>query len=207
MKKLYLLLISIFIQTNSQIKNNLIYLVDKSSPFVLSSNDSFYYIITQGKYLKINKESGNIENITSYTTISSSYFYIIDNEYNNYKYFQNKYYKIKYNEFISYEMINGFSQIMFDSKVISAIGGISNNNELISYGFYDNYLLFSSYSRYNQASIKIEGIDEKLSCKFIEDENYICAMIINQHLNIYGLNYHIYPNPQSPCFIYIQKYN
>ena len=192
MGKIYLLIISLLIQTNSQIKNNPIFLVNKSSPFVVSSNDSYYYVLTEGKNLKINKEYGNIENITYFTQTSSKYFYVKDNKYNNYKYFQNKYYKINYNQFISYEKINGFSQIMCDSKVISAVGGIAKNNELINYGFYNNCLIFSSYSRYHQANTTIEGIDDKLSCKLIEDEYYICVMIINQHLNIYCLNYHIY---------------
>ena len=85
MGKIYLLIISLLIQTNPQIKNNPIFLVNKSSPFVVSSNDSYYYVLTEGKNLKINKEYGNIENITYFTQTSSKYFYIKDNKYNNYK--------------------------------------------------------------------------------------------------------------------------
>ena len=84
MKKIFLLFIIFFIRTNSQIKENPIFLVNTTNPFVLSTNDDYYYVITKGKSLKINKESGNIENITINDFTHSNYIYIIDNLYNNY---------------------------------------------------------------------------------------------------------------------------
>ena len=38
--------------------------------------------------------------------------------------------------------------------------------------------------------IKIEGINDNLSCKYIEGESFFCAMIINSDLYIYCLKYH-----------------
>ena len=64
MKKYYLL---VFIQllfqtlTNQQIKQNPILLGNTLNPFVLSTNDSYFYVITEGTSFKINKESGNLE--------------------------------------------------------------------------------------------------------------------------------------------------
>ena len=58
MKKFYFLFVILFIQNNSQIKQNPIFLVESIEPFVLSTNDNYYYVITLGKNLKINKESG-----------------------------------------------------------------------------------------------------------------------------------------------------
>ena len=64
MKKYYLL---VFIQllfqtlTNQQIKQNPILLGNTLNPFVLSTTDDYFYVITEGTSFKINKESGNLE--------------------------------------------------------------------------------------------------------------------------------------------------
>ena len=106
MKKFYFLLILLFLKSSLQIKQNPIYLVDRKNPFVLSSNDNYYYVITIGNNLKINQESGNMENNTDNYADEESYIFIADNSYNNYLYYSNEYYKIIYNPFLSYEKLN-----------------------------------------------------------------------------------------------------
>ena len=94
MKILFFLFIVLFIRTNSQIKENPIFLVNSSNPSVLSTNDDDYYVITAGKSLKVNKMLGNIENMTINNFTDYKYIYIVDNLENNYIYYSNKYYYI-----------------------------------------------------------------------------------------------------------------
>ena len=79
MKKLYFLIVVLFIKINSQIKENPIFLVQSIDPFVLSTNDDYFYLITLGKNLKIKKESGNIVNITDNYAIKANYIFVADN--------------------------------------------------------------------------------------------------------------------------------
>ena len=180
----------IFIRINSQIKQNPIYLDSKSNPFVLSTTDNYYYVHTKGKSFKINKESGNIEDTKTNTFTSyKNHLYLIDNSNNNYIYSYNMdiYYLINYNPFISYNTIsinpNGIS--------LKNIGGIAQDNEFIIYGYTTNYLVFLSKSQGHSASLKINNIDDKLSCKFIKDEYFVCGMIISENLFLDCFIYHI----------------
>ena len=74
------------------------------------------------------------------------------------------------------------------------VGGIAKENEFIIYGYYNNYLLFLKQSREYIAQLGIDNINDKLSCKFIHDEIFICVMIINSKINIYCVKYQIDPN-------------
>ena len=77
------LLLILFIQTISQvnipIKDNPIFLTDHENPFVLSSTDDldYYYVITKGINLKINKKSGDIYNQSDNSFTSSNYIYFL----------------------------------------------------------------------------------------------------------------------------------
>ena len=88
MKELYILFIALLIQTNSEIIQNPIFLAESKKPFILSTNDNYYYIITIEKNLKIKKESGILENNTDNSAVEDHYIFIADNSYNNYVYFQ-----------------------------------------------------------------------------------------------------------------------
>ena len=87
MKKLYFFLfIAFFIYTNSQIKENPIFLVESKNVFVLSTNDDYYYVITTNKSFKIKKGTGDIKEIENKISNIFAYNYLVDNEYNNYLY-------------------------------------------------------------------------------------------------------------------------
>ena len=95
MKKLYFFIfIFLFTRINLKIKENPIFLVEAENPFVLSTNDDYYYVMTKGKSLKIEKESGVIINITDNQFSSSEIFFNIieysnNNYINNYIYIKN----------------------------------------------------------------------------------------------------------------------
>ena len=71
------------------------------------------------------------------------------------------------------------------------IGSIAQDNDFILYGISTNKLIFSSKSQEFRSSTEIEGINEELSCKHIDGEDFVCAMIIGNKINITYLNYHI----------------
>ena len=179
MKNFYYLFIVLFIRThtNIQIKENPIFLVKSKEPFVLSTTDNYYYVITKAMSLKIDKESGNIENKTINSFSAFNYIYIFDNSNNNYMKYSDDYFEIKYNPFISFENIKFAPKLIDSDKSVKIIGCIPRDNEFIIYGYINNYLLFSSQSRGNFVNQMIYNINDKLSCKFIDDDIYICAMI------------------------------
>ena len=198
MKKIFFLFIVLFIRTNSQIKENPIFLVNASNPFILSTNDDYYYVITAGRSLKINKEFGNIENITINNFTDANYIYIVDNSYNNYIYYSNKYYHIIFDPFISYEEITVHSeQKNSEQNPMIIVGSIPKDNDFIVYGITKvDYLSFSSKSQYYCASTSTEkdDIDERISCKLIENNDYICGIITEENLSINCFKYQIFAN-------------
>ena len=107
MKNFCFLLIVLFIQTltqnNTLIKVNPIFLANNENPFVLSTTDAYYYVITKGTNLKIDKKSGDIYNTSENFFINKNYIYIFDNSNNNYVYYSKEYYKIIYEPFILFE--------------------------------------------------------------------------------------------------------
>ena len=178
MKKFCFLLVILFDKTitNIQIKKNPITLTNNENPFVLSTpDDDYYYVITKGKDLKINKESGDIDTIKVNSLTDSDYFYIFENSNNHYVYNSSKYYKIIYNPFISYEEISvnakpQTSELDESSFIMTNVGSIAQDKdkEFIIYGYYKNYLLFSGKSREYCAYEKIkenDSLNKKLSCK------------------------------------------
>ena len=121
-------------------------------------------MLTKGKSFKINKESGNTVNTKSNDfTSNKNHLYLIDNSNNNYIYSYNKdiYYLINYTPFISYNKIT----INPNEISLKNIGGVAQDNEFIIYGYTTNYLVFLSKSQGHSASLKINNIDDKLSCK------------------------------------------
>ena len=180
MKRLHFLFIILFIHINSQIKNNPISLGEGHYPFVLSSSDDYYYVITKEKCWKILKEYGNIANNKNQNEFSSSeYVYVTDNSNNNYLYFQKKYYVIKLDTFISFHQIFTNSKPQ-NSLGMKRVGGLIQNNYVIFYGYSDDkdkYLIFSNALQKDRNYIGNLTVDDNLSCKFIEGEKYICAII------------------------------
>ena len=146
MKVFFFLFIFLFIQCNSQIKENPIYLINNTHPYLLSTNDDdYYYVMTEESNLIINKESGIIVNTSNNPFISLNYFYIKDNLYNNYIYSHSlkKYYQIIYKPFFDYEELPVIIEPEEDPDVLTIVGSIPHENYFIIYGYTTNNLLFS----------------------------------------------------------------
>ena len=185
-------------QTNSQIKENPIFITNNKYPFVLSSTDNYYYVLTLSKGYKIDKENGTIIDEKSNIIPFPNVIYITDNSNNNffYLFYSKEYYHITYDPFISYEKIEFpcVSKYGSGKYPMTNVGTIPQDNDFIIYGYYSNYLIFSSKTQEYRSSHQINNLDKKMSCKFIGDQNFICAMNINSKLNLYFLKYQIDPN-------------
>ena len=208
MEKLYFLFITLFIQSFSQIKQNPIFLVESVDPFVLSTNDNYYYVITLGKNLKIIKESGIIEDNSDNGAVRADYSFISDNSYNNWIYFSNSYFKIIYVPFISYEEFIIDQNSVYRDMTFTGCLSKYNNNDIIIYGYYQNdYLIFSTdlgpYASFKKGDI----INNKIICTFIQNEDYACGIIDNNILNIFCFKYHIDLSnlPENTLEIYINS--
>ena len=163
MTKLDFLFIILFIHTNSQIKNKPIFLSEDEYPFVLSTRDNYYYVITNKYCLKIQKDSGIKENTTDQNLFSSSdYVYITNNSDNNYLYYDYSYYTINYNKFMSFEHIE-VNPKNTDKPSFKRVGGIVQENFFIIYGYNidSNHLIFVSIPQNNRDSkvnLKVNSI-------------------------------------------------
>ena len=89
MEKSFFIFFVLFIQINAEIINNPFILINSSYPFLLStSNNDYYYVITSGKSLKIERETGSIAQSWSTENYPENFIYILDNSKNNFIYKQ-----------------------------------------------------------------------------------------------------------------------
>ena len=182
MENLYIILFTFFIVIYSKIKDNPIFLVNGGYPIVLSTeDDDYYYVITENIDLKIEKESGEIVETNNTIKTEISGLYIIDNSnHKNYIIFElEECFLIKYNPFSTYKLnpINSLKSLN-DHQEVKKIGSIVQDNDFIIYGFFDQELFFSSKSQQNHSQIHKEQINDKLSCKYIDGEDFVCAMAV-----------------------------
>ena len=187
MKKLFFLFFILFIRINSTIKENPIFLTDWIVPFLLTTNDNnYFYVITQEKSLKINKESGNIESTSNNTFNLLAYIYIVDESNNKYLYSLDSkiYYLINYNQFVSYSQ-NILPQVNDYPDDIIKVGSLSSQNNII-YGYSNNErsLIFLTFPQNYAYNLRIDYVINQLSCKLIENQVFIC-IIIPENLNYY----------------------
>ena len=179
---LFLLLNILFIQNNSQIKENPINLTSSLNnrlyPLVLTSSDEYYYVLTSMNDLQIEKESGDVKNIKENNIISQNTIHHVDNSNNNYLFNWNDYYFINYNPFISYQNYQmNLQPNGFNINILKNIGIIQFDNDVIIYGYYDKELFFCSKSQQYCSSFSYQNPMKQLSCKFIEEEYCLCAMV------------------------------
>ena len=190
-KFFFLFIIIIFIQVYSPIFINPYELIDSSYPVLLSTSSNEYnYLVTSGKCLKITIEDGIIQETEDFVVYDQNFIFLYDNSHKNYIYYSNKYYYIKYSPFASHEEISVSSKSKIPGNYpMVNIGSIAQNSEFIVYGLYNDYLIFSSQTEEYRASTQIFNIDNKLSCKFIVDNEFICAMIISSKIKLAFLEY------------------
>ena len=137
MKKFYFMFIFFLINSNSQIIENPKLLVKSKYPHVLYSNDEYYYLITVGKSLKINKESGIMEATNDNNEIKEFCIHYTDNSNNNFLFCLDRYYSIIYTPFIT------FQEHIITIEQETATGSITNNNNGIIFHRYKyNTIMF-----------------------------------------------------------------
>ena len=196
MVKIIFLFINFFIRIYSEIINNPISFVYIQYPIVLSTpDDDYYYLMTDKKQMKIDKNSGEIvdEIDETFDKLSES-LYIADKNYNNYLInINDKNFVINYAPFLNLTEIT-IDSLNFDGKdEVKIMGSIGQDEDFIIYGFYKYEIFFSSKSQRTYSLVtKGNYQNPKLSCKFLKEEFYICAGIFDGkvELNIfkYGNN-------------------
>ena len=212
MEKCFMIFIILSIQMSSSIIDNPIYLTEGSYPILLSSTlDDYNYIITQGKALKISKENGTIVDTARFLEYNEDFISIYDNSNNNYIYYEEKYYFINYLDFLSYKEIEVNSKSKSGStQTVDNVGSIAQDNDFIIYGIRSTYFIFTSQSQEFRSYATIKSLTEKITCKFIEGTEFICAMIINGDLKIFIFTYKInqhnsYYNDLSDTYSVVYK--
>ena len=176
---------------------NPIKLIEDSYPFILAFEDEeHYYLITSSNNLKIEKESGNITNRYNNELNLSNFIYISDKLCNNYIYVSNNYYYINYSSSISFQQV----EINFDSRIsnpnsFTMVDSIANNNEndFIIYGYKSQYLIVCIKSlSYCFSYSEDTHLSNRLTCKFINGNIFICARYIYSKLTVSCFEYKIY---------------
>ena len=195
-----LLLINILIQINSEIILNPIKITDDRCPFVLTSEDDYYYILTKKYIITLEKNTGNVINKKNHNIqLSSNFIGFDDNSNNNYLYDDDRYFYISYNESKLIKQTSFNLKLEYDlDKVINACKA-PRINDFVIYGYKSNKLFFCIQSQNYCSSIEFnETLSEIISCKLILGMDYICAMLIDHQLTINFLRYNTYNNnPQQ----------
>ena len=178
---MFFLLIILFFQfIKTNFMNNPILLNYQKYPFVLPYYDNnYYYIITTGQNLKINKENGSVENIGE-NNFSNKPLYCFDKSNNSYIYEEKIFYNVSY----PFDNIIQISQNKNKNSLNEKyIGCIPQDNDFIMYGSNSHYLTFFSLSQDNNYKLYINDLGDDISCKFIENEKFICSTIIDKTIN------------------------
>ena len=197
MIKYFFLLLIVINKTNLEKNINPILLIEDSYPFILSSeDDDYYYIICSENNLKIEKESGTIENRNNNDFNLSTFIFISDKIRNNYIYFSNKYYYINYSSFVSFNevQINFKEMRSSNSDKFTIVGSISikNEDDFIIYGYKKSSLIFCIKSQsFCPSYTEDSNLSDKLTCKFINGTDFVCAIYINSKLIISCFKYEL----------------
>ena len=150
--------------------------------------------MTDTKQMIIDKNSGEIVNEINKTIDKlSEYLYIADNQYNNYLINNNnKNFVIDYDSFLTLTDITIDSLNFEVQNEVKIMGGIWQGEDFIIYGFYKFEIFFSSKSQPTYSMVtKGNYQNPKLSCKFLNEEFYLCAGIFDNKVELNIFKYHI----------------
>ena len=199
-----LLLLILMQNNNAQITEHKIKLNDKKYPFVLPySDDNYYYVITTESILKVDKSSEYFTEIGT-NSFSDVPLYCFDKSNNSYLFENKNFYNIS-NPFIDFQII--ISQKTEASLNVKYIGCIPQDNDFIIYTAKSGNLIFLSFRQNNYYEYSFEGlVDEKISCKFIENEEFICSGLFNNKIEIIFVKYYIRIYMMVPLNILVQLY-
>ena len=180
--------------SKGQLINNPQYIIsDIQYPIIFNANNIYYNIISSGKLYSIEKSTNGI----IYFNVSNSYIYsppyfLGKNESDNYFLLANNiYYKVDLN--INYQIQNlkqstlsyydenteyiGYIKYI-RTKIIQLIPlRVTNEIEIIIYGKKEKNINFCYFSTKNNflVEIKENNLGKQISCKYIENEKYLCV--------------------------------
>ena len=165
------------------------YLEDNKYPFVLPfSNNNNINVMTSKNFLKISQKDGSIK-IYRFSIQELDYskeaIFFVDKSKTAYLFYSHKFYIIKDNH--NNGLMKNISISEFGQNVDSEnyFGSIIFDNSFAIYGINSNNLNFlkkqEQNDNFDSYSYNFEHI-EKASCKFIENEKFICALIINKYI-------------------------
>ena len=206
--KLSKTLFIMFLLINSikeEIINNPIKISDHPNPIILHTQTQ-YYIYTSGECIITNRENGEIESKNTFGSYSKPFVLCRDESGNFFIYAKNLYYQIisctyyiKTLPSINYPNNQNFIGYIQESEYTpTTLELILPNhkckieqNEVIIYGKKDsNYIMFSFITRKYSGSFSVyTGIEDHISCKSLENSEYLCAVIYNEMAYFYIIVY------------------
>jgi hypothetical protein len=194
-------IIFLFDSSKEDIINNPIEICDNPNPIILSSATR-YYIYTSGKYVVMDRQTGNIISTSDFMTYEKPYVLCNDESNNFYIYSKNKVNQIiptltsinlgnmkfpKSNQFVGYIQEKGASSNWIGKK--GAKCKISKD-ETVIYGKSDDSIMFSFIKDKSYETISISSnMEDQMSCKIISSCQYLCGIVNNHKVYIYAIMY------------------
>ena len=168
-------------------------------PFLLSTESVDYnYIISSKHSFKLKKEEGTIDAIVEMNefSYSSNFIHIVSKTFKNFIIDKesNKFYNINYGVSIEFLEESGYSNLFENSEneILGSIARVKDINEdemkdshFIIYGISKDKLFFYTNDKTFYYSKELENINDKLSCKFIEEDFFVCLIFIDYKINFY----------------------
>ena len=176
---LFLIILLFIRKSNEQTIFTPQYIMRNAYPFVLPYSDNEnYYLITSRNGYKINKENGTIDGEFGLSLVySKEAIFCCDNSNNSFIFdFQNLY-SINPDHFI-------LKNLSLNSYDVNYIGCTNFNNSIFIYGIKEDKIYYIKKSVdtniYNSFETQFSST-HKISSKFIESINFICAIILNNN--------------------------
>ena len=179
--------------------NNPILISENENPIYIKSTSGAFYIYTSGELITI-KSTGEVTKKT-FPQYNFPFIWISDEGSNYYIYSSNAMYKVRlgnsYSVFtkpsITYTDSTKFVGYMREKKytgnsMMNCICPVEAE-EIIIYGRYrQKYIVFSFIKKsvsYTSLISSSSSMEDKISCKMIENGQYLCAFVYNYEVHIY----------------------
>ena len=201
--KFFLSFYFLLILSKEDIINNPIKISDHANPIILHSL-SEYYIYTSGESIILDKETGEIKSRASFATYNKPYALCLDESNHYFIYSQKKLYQIlpptNYQSISIKTTINYPTSISYVNYIKETKHEVSNyyikdkcqiqENEMIIYGKSGSNLVFTYILAQDSGSVTISSnMEDKISCKKMEDSEFLCGVIINNEVYIFLIMY------------------
>ena len=203
MEKLYCLIILFFFVNNYEIINNPYFIGSGEHPFLLSTESvDDNYVISSQKSFKLKKENGKIDDSVEINEFfySSNFIHVVGKSFKNFIIDKERQtiFLIDYEHSITFVEKSEYSNL-FESPNNEIIGSITrvkdiNEDEIsgtnfIVYGKSDKKLFFYTDDGKFYFSKALDNISDKLSCKFVEGNFFICLIFIDDMIDFHYIKF------------------